>query len=29
MNSLIKNEIKLYSSKESTNIYNLKITQTM
>lgn len=25
MNNLIKNEIKLYSSKDATNIYNLKI----
>ena len=25
MNNLIKNEIKLYSSKNTTNIYNLKI----
>jgi outer membrane lipopolysaccharide assembly protein LptE/RlpB len=25
MNNLIKNEIKLYSSKDTTNIYNLKI----
>ena len=25
MNNLIKNEIKLYSGKNTTNIYNLKI----
>ena len=25
MNNLIKNEIKLYSSKNTTNIYNLKL----